>query len=122
MNELITRVTSSGFRKYVYRLAWAGLCVAIAYGKLDATQLEVLMGLVAAVLAIADSQTTSESGVVAASTARLWADTAYVEGHQDAIDGRVDFTNVLADEAETAIAWKPLSEIPEDEIVPREDD
>lgn len=63
MNNLISTVTSTGFRKYLYRVAWAGLAVAIAYGRLDATQLQVIMGLVAAVLAVADSQTNPDATV-----------------------------------------------------------
>lgn len=70
MNELIARVTSPGFRKYCYRVAWAAALVLVASGKLDAGQLEVALGLVAAVLAVADSQTTPN----VTAEDKVWAD------------------------------------------------
>lgn len=91
MNDLIARVTSPGVRKYFYRVAWAGLAVAVATGKLDASQLEVLLGLAAAVLAVADSQTSVDKALVSRTHLEEAAKAAFDDGYLTAtLDEPVD--------------------------------
>ena len=71
MNALIARVTSSGFRKYMYRVTWVALTALVASGKIDQGQMDVIVAVTAAILALADSQTEPSTSVVSVATALI---------------------------------------------------
>lgn len=110
MNEFIANVTSPGFRKGVYRVVWAGLLVAISYGKLDAAHLEVILGLVAAVLAIADSQTEPSTSVVSVATALKIEDELTGRSDEEDVAPELPVVDTRVTEA-PADAWQPPSDI-----------
>lgn len=80
MNALIARVTSPGFRKYVYRISWVALTALVASGKIDQGQMDVIVAVVAAILALADSQTAPSTSVIAVAQAQDLADVSFNQG------------------------------------------
>lgn len=81
MNNFIANITSPGARKYLYRVTWAVLLVLVSSGKLDESQLNAVLGVVAAILAVADSQTAPDTSVVSVATALKIEDT--LTGRED---------------------------------------